>query len=461
MLTRPFDYQVIGARRIAQFKGRALLSDQMGLGKTLQVLLHLHRHPNLRPAVVVCPAGLKFNWEAEAARHLGMRAMVLEGTRPPGRLPRIPAPLYVASYNILGQRGGQHSGPGWSDWLAALNPEFIALDECQAISNRSALQTKWTRKLCRGIEQVVGMSGTPLTNRPAEMFSILNILRPDLFPAFRPYADEFCDPQVRPWGMDYGGAKNLDKLHAFLTEHLMIRRRKEDVLKELPLQRRSVVTLPMSDPKEYQHAHRDFLTWLAKRMPERVFRASRAERLTQVGYLKRLAGKLKLKAVGEWVDQFLQGSDGKLVLYAVHVEVMDYLEKRYRRLCVRVDGSTPPLHRQRAQDAFQARKSLRLFLGNIQAAGKGITLTAATTVAFAELDWTPGAHAQAEKRIDRIGQTMETDAIYLVARGTLEEKLVKLLQDKAQVLSAVLDGGPCVGDLDVFDALCREIGVAG
>lgn len=456
MRTRPYDYQIIGARRIAKFGGRALLADSMGLGKSLQILLHLDRHPELRPAVVVCPAGLKYNWEAEAARHLGMRAQVLEGTRPPARLPRVPSPLYVASYNILGQRGGEHSGPGWGEWLAALGPEFVALDECQAVSNRSALQTKWTRKLCRGVPQIVGISGTPLTNRPNELFSVLNIIRPDLFPSFVKYAERYCPPQAKPWGVTYDGAANLGELHAFLTEHLMIRRRKEDVLRELPTQRRQVVTLPLSDPQEYAHAHRDFLTWLAKHMPERVFRASKAQRLTQVGYLKRLAGKLKLRAVTDWVDSFLSGSDGKLVLFAVHVEVLDALEKRYRKVCVRVDGSTPPKERQRAQDAFQARKSLRVYLANIDAGGKGTTLTAARTVAFAELGWTPGAHAQAEKRIDRIGQTAETEAVYLVARGTLEEKLVKLIQEKSEILSAVLDGGE-YADLDIFDILCREL----
>jgi SWI/SNF-related matrix-associated actin-dependent regulator 1 of chromatin subfamily A len=262
---------------------------------------------------------------------------------------------------------------------------------------------------------------------------------------------------MTPWGVKYDGAERLDELHEVLTESLMIRRRKADVLDDLPPKRRYAVTLPLSDPVQYQRAQKDFLRWLESVAPEKVFRAKRAARLTQVGYLRRLLAKLKLPSVIEWVENFLQDSDGKLVLFAVHTEVIDSLVDRFRGLCVRVDGGTPLARRQQAKDAFQNNPKVRLFIGNVDAAGKGLTLTAASTTAFAELPWTPGATVQAEDRIHRIGQTREADVVFLCGRGTIDEKVAKLIQDKQGVLSGVLDGGGRPEDLDVFDLLCKQL----
>jgi SWI/SNF-related matrix-associated actin-dependent regulator of chromatin subfamily A-like protein 1 len=457
MNTQPYSYQVIGARRIKRYGGRALLADEQGLGKSLEYLMFLERNPELCPAVVVCPASLKYNWEDEAAKHFNLRAEVLEGTRPPKRLPLNPARLYVANYQILGKRNAENAGPGWNDYLKALRPQSVCLDECQAISNLTAKQTKWVRRLCDGVPSVVGLSGTPLTNRPKELFSILNLLRPDLFPSFKVYGDRYCAPRMTQWGMQYDGADHLDELHGILTEHLMIRRRKADVLHDLPPKRRYCVTLPLTDPGQYKKAQDSFLQWLGTVAPEKVFRAKRAQRLTQVGYLRRLLAQLKLPAVCEWVDNFLADTDSKLVLFCVHTETIDHLCRRYKSLCVRVDGSTPVRDRQRAKDAFQGNKGVRVFVGNIDAAGKGLTLTAADTVAFVELPWTPGAAVQAEDRIHRIGQTREADVVFLCGRGTIDGRVAELLQTKQGTLSGVLDGGAREEDLNVFDLLCRSL----
>lgn len=447
-MTTPYPFQIKGARRIHQFGGRALLADEMGLGKTLQVFLYRQRHPEGNtPCLVICPASLKYNWQAEAARHFGVRAEVLEGTKPPR--PGLTRPdVSVINYNIV------HA---WLPYIAWLKPKLVVLDECQAIKSVTTRQSKATRLACRGVPHVVALSGTPLTNRPSELFPVLNLLRRDLFPSFRDYADRYCAPKLKPWGWDFGGASRLDELHATLKDHLMIRRLKSDVLKDLPDQRRSVMTLPLSHPAQYEQAHRDFLGWLAKTYPDRVYRAGRAQALTHGGYLRRLVGTLKLPAVLDWVDNFLEASDGKLVLFAVHKETLDALQHRYRKLSVRVDGGTPSRERQDAVNAFQGRADVRVFLGNIQAAGKGLTLTAGTTTAFAEFSWVPGEHTQAEKRTDRIGQTRETEAVYLVAAGTIEERIARIVQAKSAVLSGILDGGTGGEDLNVFDLLCQEL----
>jgi SWI/SNF-related matrix-associated actin-dependent regulator 1 of chromatin subfamily A len=159
----------------------------------------------------------------------------------------------------------------------------------------------------------------------------------------------------------------------------------------------------------------------------------------------------------EWVENFLAESDGKLVLFAIHKNIVGELQKRFKALCVVVNGSTSNRNRQLAVDKFQQNKRCRLFIGNIKAAGVGLNLTAANTVAFAELDWVPGNHTQAEDRIHRIGQKGSASIFYLVAKGTIEDKLCAVIEDKQRVLNTVLDGNGRGDNLDIFAKLCDEL----
>jgi SWI/SNF-related matrix-associated actin-dependent regulator 1 of chromatin subfamily A len=451
-VTVPYPFQLRGVRQLHHFSGRALLADEQGLGKTFQTYLYCSRHLEQKPVVVVCPASLKFVWEREARRHFGWRAEVLSGTKPPGvSLALSTASLVVLNYDILWP---------WIPWLKNLKPKLVVLDECQYISGRHTKRTKGVEKLCEGVPHVLALSGTPLTNRPAELFPTLHLLRPDLFPSFYPYGHRYCGAKRNPFsgGMDYKGSSNLEELHKILLENLMVRRRKVDVLKELPSKTRCVVPLELPDYGEYNRALEDFLGWLGERKPDRLSSAERAERLVRVGYLLRLAGEEKLPLTIQWADGFLKECDRKLVIFAVHKEVISKLRKHFGKGCVVVDGSTSLKNRRAAVDAFQGSRGCRVFIGNIKAAGKGLTLTAASDVAFAELDWTPGAHLQAEDRAHRIGSKEAVFIHYLVAKGTIEEHLVELLQSKQGTLSAVLDGGSRGEDLDIFDRLTERLG---
>jgi SWI/SNF-related matrix-associated actin-dependent regulator 1 of chromatin subfamily A len=237
---------------------------------------------------------------------------------------------------------------------------------------------------------------------------------------------------------------------------VMIRRRKVDVLKDLPAKTVSVITLPI-DRKEYQLAVDDFLTWLASKGSDKARRAAKAEGLVKLGALKRLAGELKLQMVCKWVDDFLSMNDGKLVLFAIHKKIIRALQTRYKSLCVVVDGSVSNRDRQIAVDSFQRNTKCRLFIGNIKAAGVGLTLTAASTVAFAEIEWSPGMHVQAEDRVHRIGQVNASMIYYFVAEQTIETHLLKILQRKQKVINQVVDGGARNSKGNIYRALIREI----
>lgn len=398
--TKPFPYQKEGALLIEQFGGRALLADTMGLGKSLTSLLWAHRNPDVRPIVIVCPASLKFNWEREASRHFGMSAEILNGTKPTKLGLTASHQIVIINYDIL------HC---WLPFLKALKPKLIICDEVHYAKSLRSRRTKALHRLCKGVPHVIALSGTPLTNRPAELWPTLHLLRPKKFHAFFPFAQKYCSPELTPWGWRYNGATNLGALHKRLKRLLMIRRTKKQVIEQLPAKLRFVVPFELSDRKEYDHALKDFIGWLNQYNPAKANKAARAERLVKWGYLKRLAAQLKMKSVLDWIDNFLEESGGKLIVFAVHKDIVAQLYGRYKKIAVKVDGSVKNTDRRLAVDSFQHNKKVRLFIGNIQAAGVGLTLTAAETVAFVELSWTPGEHAQCEDRCIAKGQRVHTD----------------------------------------------------
>lgn len=469
-LTTPYSYQIRGVRMMQQFLrrmreqqelsdlgARILLADAMGLGKSLQALMFALRNPEARPIVIVCPANLKWNWQNEIIRHTNLRPEILERMHPPRGGFSIPPQVLIINYDILRPAGGGRNS--WVRYLKTLKPQLLIGDEIHLCINRRAKRTRAMRSLARSIPHFLALSGTPLTNTPAELWTILNMLRMDLFPSFTEFAWEYTHPKKERWGWVYPGSKNLDKLHAMLSETMMIRRRKEDVLTSLPKKTRVVIPLDLTKRKEYDRAVGDFVGWLTETgwSAGKVRRAMRAEQITKLGYLKRLVAKLKLQHVIEWVDDFLVQSDEKLIIFAIHKKIIARLRKRYQNCCVVVDGSTPKRERQRMVEKFQHNPAIRVFIGNIRAAGVGLNLTAASAVAFAELDWVPASHIQGEDRAHRIGTKKNVTCYYLIAHNTLEERLLKIIQAKQKHLVAILDGKRKGDDLDVYNILTRTL----
>jgi SWI/SNF-related matrix-associated actin-dependent regulator 1 of chromatin subfamily A len=243
----------------------------------------------------------------------------------------------------------------------------------------------------------------------------------------------------------------------------MIRRRKKDVLKDLPEKTRFTIPIECPQIREYQHADRDFRGWMLKHQgkTDTAFRAElsdrsfRAEAMVQMGHLKRLAAQIKLRDFMEWGDNFLEASDDKIIIFAIHKKIIASLRERYGKLAVVIDGSTSESDRRLYAKRFNESRGTRIMIGQLQATGIGWNGTAASTVAFAELGWTPGEHGQAEDRIHRIGQKKKSFCYYFVAKDTIEERLCKLIQEKQKVLDSVLDG-KTVSDFNIYDRLLEQ-----
>jgi len=421
-------FQKAGVAFVEKRQGRALIGDDMGLGKTAQALAWLQFHPDRRPAVVVVPASLKLNWRREAEMWMSdPKVQVLSGKKPDRP---IHGDIIVINYDIL---------PSWVGQLQECRPEVVIADEIHFIKNKSAKRTKAFKALVKGVPYVIGLSGTPIVNRPVEAFNALSIIEPTLFPSFWKYAQRYCGARHNGFGWDFTGASNTKELNEKLSR-VMIRRRKEDVLKELPAKTISIVPMSLDNEREYYKVEEDFIGWLQAIDPDKAARAQNAEALAKIEALKQLAIKGKIKMAIQWIRDYLD-SDGKLVVFCTHRSTVDSLMEEFGSVAVKVDGSVSGKARDEAVQAFQTRPDVRLFVGNMKAAGVGLTLTAASSAAFLELGWSPGDHTQAEDRIHRIGQ--EADAVniyYLIAEGTIEEQIMGLIDKKRLVLDQVLDG---------------------
>lgn len=444
-MTVALPYQLKGVRKIEHFNGRALLADDMGLGKSFQSLLWSQNHPEIKPIIILCPAFLKSNWVRECRKHFGIQAQVLNGRTPPKRTQLIQHKIVIINYDILGP---------WMKYLKRMKAKLLIIDESQNLQSTSSKRSKYTKKLSLSIPHVIALSGTPLLNRPAELFVTLNIIRPDKYGSMAEFGGKYCGRKLTPWGWQYRGARNLDELHEELLVTCMIRRRKIDVLKDLPPKNRIIVPLDIDDRRQYDHASRDLVGWLKTISKKRANRAKKVERLVRMGYLKRLAAELKVKQVREWIENFLTETDEKLIVFGIHKAVLRPLHAHFKQTSTLIDGSVINHKRDIAVAQFLKHRKTRLMFCNIVAAGAGWSAKGVSNILFAELEWRPGLHTQGEDRawgLNRGKEGVPLSCWYAVASGTIEEALCKVLQDKQKVITHTLDGDDSGDELDIYD----------
>ena len=447
-------YQIQGVRYIESRHGRALCGDEQGLGKTVEALVWLHRHPEARPAIIACPASLKLNWEKETRKWLPNEPVyVLSGRW--SKTKHVPTDgIIIINYDILPGKYKKVMDPkdqkmkerkipntGWADALAKKKPQSITFDEIQYIKDIKNHRGKTCKALAKKIPNVLGLSGTPIENRPKEFFNPISIIDPTIFPSFWNYAQEYCGAKHNGFGWDFTGATNIKQLHEKLKKSVMIRRLKKDVLPELPPKNRMVVTLNLDNRKEYNKASGDIISYIRDTKGEEAAeKAEKAQGLVTIETLKQLAIKGKISACIEWIERYLENND-KLVVGCVHTNIVEQLVEHFDEIAVCIYGSTPLKKRHENVTAFQEDPNVKLMIGNVKAAGVGLTLTAANATATIEFEWKPAIHSQFEDRVHRIGQEADSVfAYYLVAQNTIEEDIAALLDEKMKVLNQVLEG---------------------
>ncbi len=425
-----YPFQEEGVAFIEKKKGRALIADEMGLGKTIQALAWLELHLTIRPVLIIVPASLKLNWVKEIQITLSNPGQIqmIQGKK----LFKITGDIVIINYDILN---------AWVENINKWNPRIVITDEAHYYKNNKSQRTKAVKKIVRKKEYFIALSGTPITSRPIEFYNVISIISPTLFTNRWYYAMRYCGAKNNGFGWDFSGASNTKELHGLINNVVMIRRKKSDVLKELPVKIRNYIPVEITNRGEYAAASNAFIDWLKENKGvEKAKKAKNAEILVQLSYLKTLAIEGKLRAVKYWIKDFLESTDEKLVVFGIHRFVVDYLMKEFVGISVKIDGSVTGKGKQIAVEKFQKDTDIRLLIGNIKAAGVGITLTTASNILIIELPWSPGELIQAEDRCHRIGQKSAVNINYILAEKTIDMKMVHILDKKRKVIDNILDG---------------------
>jgi SWI/SNF-related matrix-associated actin-dependent regulator of chromatin subfamily A-like protein 1 len=422
---------------------RAFLADEQGLGKTIEALAALEAD-GAYPAIVVCPASLKLNWQRELEHWLpGRSAQALVGGGAGATIAA--ADVTIVNYDILAAR---------LEALGAMGPRALVIDESHYCKNAAAKRTQAVQRLSARVPReglVLALTGTPVMNRPPELIAQLRILgRLGDFGSGAQFSKRFRGPDAHL------------RLHWHLRARCFVRRLKADVLPQLPAKTRSVVPVELDNEPEYRLAERDVIAWLQSQplhlqeLDAKVAAALRAERLVRLNALKLLAARGKLHAALAWIHDFCSSGE-RLVVFARHREIQRAVLERFPT-ALHILGQDSHLARDASLRAFQEPDGAdnQLIVCSIEVAGQGLTLTRSSNVAFLELDWTPAKHDQAEDRCHRIGQQDAVNASYLLAAGTIDETIATLLERKRAVIGAVTDGRE-EDEEGVLDALVREL----
>lgn len=425
-------YQDKGVDRLHQLDGRAPLADQMGLGKSVQFLQYCYEMEEW-PSVVVCPAFLKANWLRQISEHYNMKALVLEGLS--ARRFTLPSEVkyVIVNYDILLK---------WVPYIMKVKPKIIGLDECRAIKNPDSQRSVASRELCRTVRRLIGMDGTPIENRPIELYPFLHMCKPEVFDSILDYTRQFCAPR---WddrkGWIFDGATNLPTLHKKLKKHIMIRRLKKDVLKDLPSKQHQIVPLSIKQSARYQSQVKETMEWIKKN----YWKLDRMQVEMQAKYtqLKQTAAMLKVPAVIEWLDKWLDQNDGKLLVFGIHHAVVEALNLHYKSKSLLLYGKTPHKQRSRVVLDFEKSKVTRMLICNMDMA-QGWDCRATSTTASVELPWKPSILEQATDRVHGINRGIPGEPVIshlLVAENTIEDQLCATLKKKQAIVDKTLDGG--------------------
>jgi len=472
---RPFQRAGV---KFAWMTRRCIIADDMGLGKTIEAIATLQALQAF-PALVVCPASLKINWLREIVKWIpDINAAILKNKFSILELQTLDAKICIINYeNLMKNIDPLSSHP----WKGIVFDEAHRLKTSKAqrsqaatmISYRTNEEVNWRTKPGElektAIPIRLALTGTPVQNRPGELLNLLKVIGRvhDVSPkGVTAFLKKYCGSYD---GYGYNGASNTEELHKILRQTCLIRRLKTEVLKELPPIQRSIITFEIDNRKEYEEAEEDIISWVGQeevrkaradeefmqsiahltpdeqldaigaRKEDAEERASRAERLVRIEKLKTLAARGKMKQINEWIEEFLE-TDEKLIVFANHIEIQKQLANHHKG-SARIYSEDDAKERQVNIDRFQKDPACRTIMCSLIAGGEGITLTAASNIAFTELGWTPAAHDQAEARAHRMGQeSTSVMAWYFIGKDTIEEHIAELLDKKRGIVNAVTDG---------------------
>ena len=455
-------YQKEGIIRMAKMNN-VLLADPMGLGKTIQVLglINLMKYKSI---LIICPAIVKYNWKKEACKWItgSYSYGVVEGRNKDAIIENN---FVIVNFAIVQKN---------MDAILSREWDLLVVDEAHYLKEQTSGRTKTIiMNPYYGYDQPgipakkkIFVTGTPIENRPREIWPLCYSLDKSLFPVYNEFGMRYCNGWINriytkngvKEKYNFEGSSNCEELFEKLQD-IMIRRDKLEVLPQLPAKTEQLCIVGKGKQEKgikqlllkVQEAlaillEKELLgeTNISREIEKLEF--TKKLLLDEMAVARKVAGMAKVPFMLEEIKNCLSQQD-KLVVFAYHKDVIAAIMEEFKDIAVCITGATPAKKREDIKNRFQDDKDVKLFVGNIVAAGVGITLTAASTVLFCELDWRPGKMEQASDRVWRIGQDNKVLVKYLVLDNTIDARIGKSIVRKQKVISTALDGA-CLSELN-------------
>lgn len=462
MKLQPYHYQLQGIEMGMEMK-RFINGDEPGLGKSMQSIGTVTAL-NAFPCLVVCPSTLKENWRREwSDKFTNKRAVVM--TDPIKHtwdtfLKVGMVDVFIVNYESLKKYFVKEIKPHPGRKMRLNDIVFkesinlfksVIYDELHNCKDGSSQQAKYSMGIARGIDVRIGLTGTPIVNKPKDLIAQLHVIgRLMDFGGYKHFVNRYCDGG--------SGANNLGELHWRLHDMCFFRRNKKDVLKDLPDRVRQVMVCEISTRSEYNNAKNDFVKYLyevKKCTDAEVAKKLRAMFMVQLGQLKAISAKGKLESVFEWVDEIVESGE-KVILFCSLREIGDRVMERYGSTCVAVRGDVTGDARQKSVDSFQkcgqcgvlhqdhksadhdfVNNEIKVIVCSIKAAGVGLTLTASSRIGFIEFPWTDADCDQCESRAHRNGQEMAVECKYFLGDKTVDSYCYDIIKEKRSIAKMV------------------------
>ncbi|NXQ91361.1 ZRAB3 endonuclease, partial [Nyctibius grandis] len=417
---------------------------QMGLGKTIQAIAISYYYKNEWPLLIVVPSSLRYPWVDEMEKWIPELSpddiSIIQNKTDTGR-------ISTSKVTILGYGLLTSDAQTLVDTLYRQNFKVVVIDESHYMKSRNATRSKILLPIVQKAVRAILLTGTPALGRPEELFMQIEALFPRRFGTWSQYAKKYCNARVRFFGKrtqwDCRGASNLEELHQLLSE-IMIRRLKNDVLTQLPpkVRQRIPFDLPQAAAK---NLNTTFAEWekLMRNLNSDATESHFSQVMNLITRMYKETAIAKAGAVKDYIKMLLENDKLKFLVFAHHLSMLQacteaVIENKVRY--IRIDGSVPSAERIHLVNQFQKDPDTRVAILSIQAAGQGLTFTAATHVVFAELYWDPGHIKQAEDRAHRIGQCSSVNIHFLIAKGTMDTLMWAMLNRKAKVTGSTLNG---------------------
>ena len=433
------NFQKEGLDFLLKSSGNALLADEMGLGKTVQTLSYVSTEKQTFPVLIVAPLVTLKNWEREIEKFLKRKSRngrIVESESPSvtlirtGKSEELPkSDMYVINYELLLKR---------SEDIEKIGIRTIVCDEVHNLRSKTTQKYKAVKKLAAlsTVQYRIGLSGTPIYNRGSEIWPIIDILKPGLLGSFKEFCEYFC--YVNDKGKTIVLENKRASLRNELQKHVMLRRKKSDVLKELKDKVRYKEVIA-SDTDFYLEELDKIWKKLESEQKEAQTEFSKSASYHRAIQSERqIAGVAKIPHVINFVKNIMEIEES-VVVFCHHKVIHKLLHESLQEFSpVSIIGGQSDDTRQDQIDKFQKGES-KLMIAGIRAGNVGINLTRAKYVIFAELDWSPAIHRQAEDRLHRIGQKNTVFAYYLIGNGTLDDHVASILVDKSYEIDAIMD----------------------